>query len=463
MVCGVTLMCAGYMLVFLSRQPDVTLQHGLHHVEAERRLTQVSDQSPMLANQTSACQVTWPSSPWLLNHRWHVQKRQQMMISAFSAFLDTRNWTVPSSSIRVFAVSTSTPSDPIYYQVWTNDFPHPVIMQATTYSTGRGLTKNKTRYFEYLITCPLPFPIQAKYVSLAFDVCENSTISLPVETPKEEDGYTHEFGICVAVSYGDVPPARLIEWVELNRILGVGEINIYNSSLANTSMQVLQSYVEEGIVVIREAPPPIQDWSYWPKKLSVIAALNDCLYRNMYRYRYVIVTDFDEFIIPSRHYNYADLFRNMNREHNLPSYSNPPAFMFRNTYFFLELEQDKTASPYLLTQRYRRRLPVSRAGYAVKSISDPRRCVVMSNHNCLLRTTDVGKYWTLQVNENIASSQHYKRCHFAPHQCRELLQIHFPDNSTSKYAAELERRFQAKFDSLTHLRNLNIDLLRKIH
>lgn len=31
---------------------------------------------------------------------------------------------------------------------------------------------------------------------------------------------------------------------------------------------------------------------------GLFAALNDCLYRNMYRYQYVALIDLDEFIIP---------------------------------------------------------------------------------------------------------------------------------------------------------------------
>ena len=40
----------------------------------------------------------------------------------------------------------------------------------------------------------------------------------------------------------------------------------------------------------------------------MFVALNDCLYRTMYRYRYALLVDVDEYIVPRQHASYRDMF-----------------------------------------------------------------------------------------------------------------------------------------------------------
>ena len=41
---------------------------------------------------------------------------------------------------------------------------------------------------------------------------------------------------------------------------------------------------------------------------NMFAALNDCLYRTMYRYRYALLVDVDEYIVPRQHADYPAMF-----------------------------------------------------------------------------------------------------------------------------------------------------------
>ena len=38
---------------------------------------------------------------------------------------------------------------------------------------------------------------------------------------------------------------------------------------------------------------------------------NDCLYRNMYRYKYIALLDIDEVILPIEEHNWSDLMKNV--------------------------------------------------------------------------------------------------------------------------------------------------------
>jgi hypothetical protein len=67
----------------------------------------------------------------------------------------------------------------------------------------------------------------------------------------------------------------------------------------------------------------------WPKKnepveihyFAQLAALNDCLYRNMYVSKYVVFQDLDEFIIPRKQLTWTDMLQNLPKGH--------AAYMFR--------------------------------------------------------------------------------------------------------------------------------------
>ncbi len=46
------------------------------------------------------------------------------------------------------------------------------------------------------------------------------------------------------------------------------------------------------------------DWKFWPQEL---VELNDCLYRNLYKYEYLAVIDIDEIIVPKNAYNWSQM------------------------------------------------------------------------------------------------------------------------------------------------------------
>ena len=70
---------------------------------------------------------------------------------------------------------------------------------------------------------------------------------------------------------------------------------------------MLQRYAADGIVKLEISVPPlpaIQSDDKAVVETNMPPYLNDCLYRNLYRYRYVVVTDMDEMIVPRQYDNY---------------------------------------------------------------------------------------------------------------------------------------------------------------
>jgi hypothetical protein len=77
--------------------------------------------------------------------------------------------------------------------------------------------------------------------------------------------------------------SSLLEWLELQSILGAVHVTMYNHTTGPAVSCVLREYVARGFVTLL-------DWSNLPmisqreiRTEGLFAALNDCLYRNMYR------------------------------------------------------------------------------------------------------------------------------------------------------------------------------------
>ena len=91
----------------------------------------------------------------------------------------------------------------------------------------------------------------------------------------------NEIGICVKPIFNDYPRKTedLLEFMELNKMLGVSRFTFYNSKATNDTLCALRPYLRDGSV-------KLLDWNFDNFKSQVdirtegiFAALNDCLYR----------------------------------------------------------------------------------------------------------------------------------------------------------------------------------------
>lgn len=90
---------------------------------------------------------------------------------------------------------------------------------------------------------------------------------------------------------------QILEFLELNSILGVHHFTLYNDTLGPQVGCILEDYMANGVVTLL----PWQLNMVSQKEIrteGLFAALNDCLYRSMYRYSYAALVDLDEYIIP---------------------------------------------------------------------------------------------------------------------------------------------------------------------
>ena len=402
----------------------------------------VPDQISTLALAKNTSCLLRPLPAKLRHGIWHVQVEGTHIIIVYGAYFDDRPGIGRSPIVRVFGVSSAPKNATVICHLWYKQFPNePIFAQSVIASPGRGYrSRDKTRYQEYVYSCPVTSPhVRPINISLSFHKCHNSTIHTPIFYSKKPSLPSVDVGVCVATSYGDIDPSRIIEWVELLRLLGVGEINVYVSSVANRTLDIFRFYSKLGIMVIHDAPPPILEYNLWPRKLAVIASFNDCLYRNMYRYRHLIIIDFDEIIIPRHHYTYPAMLAGITKFHKELK-ALPGVIVFRNAYFFSDFPPTPNTRENLNVMKQTTRVEVSKPGYSVKSIMDPRTCIIAWNHYCLARVPGTQ---VVNVHPHFATNHHYKKCHFSKMICDTMMRKNYTDNMVLKYRTALERRLEA--------------------
>jgi len=119
---------------------------------------------------------------------------------------------------------------------------------------------------------------------------------MPVEVARR-GGQDNALAVCVQAMYGRVDRRRVVEWMELLRLLGVSLVGIYvTPTIHPDTRRTLHHYVNTSLVELRAISYLGGDGkSGRGHSLMVhLVGINDCVYRHMYSHRFVAVFDVDE-------------------------------------------------------------------------------------------------------------------------------------------------------------------------
>jgi len=333
-----------------------------------------------------------------------------------------------------------------------------VVLRGYPMPIGAGrVTEDGSDLVEYVVTCPVTtdrcVPVS---VALAWggSVDEMTTFRVPVELA-ENSSQRHDLAVCVSASFGEVDSRRLVEWLEMQWIVGAQLIVIYNHSVSASVGHILSQYADRDLstrrVELRQTRAFMSDLDVL---LHMSPVINDCMYRFSARFRYFAVIDFDEVIVPRRVHTVPALIDSLSSKNAVPV----ALFAFRNAYFFLDIPVDDVQGPsrphaalstYLV---HRRRLTASPPAYSVKSVVSSEACVAMHNHYCWSYAADVLSDWTtrLDVEPQDALLHHYKRCHFdaylkQPGHCKSAMVATVVDNVINKYTSSLADQLYMRY------------------
>ncbi len=300
------------------------------------------------------------------------------------------------------------------------------------------------------------------YVTLTFDpVPEHPSREwilqnmLPVEHSQRPTAPV-ALGACVSVMYGTIDPYRLVEWMEMMKLLGVQKVVAYNESVDPAATRVLNHYRDQGYVDIWQMDPdylPAEAFgqSKWRDPISI----TDCLYRYMFHFNRMMPLDVDELIIPGQTKTLPDLIDKLDQLDQENKVADRRVhYMFMSSFFpvndldvSLRVNPDLTENNYTTFLRRRQRLSRFNGMYR-KSIMIPTRCLASRNHYCFVilpHFIDKGNFHRLTVDTEQGFVHHYKsnlkRSWFMN---ATLIQ----DDSILRYAAELRKNIQTQLNSL---------------
>ncbi|XP_075435119.1 glycosyltransferase family 92 protein F13G3.3-like isoform X1 [Ascaphus truei] len=329
-----------------------------------------------------------------------------------SAYYDNRE----SNSVRVIAILHVQEVTELYcwFHCTHKDDYMPVRAQIDVHSDRFG--------FPYATTdllCREPLNCDPKYVSIHWSTTRDRHHIPVFEIKNSEPGpLSVDFTVCISTMFGNSSNVlQFIQAIEMYRLLGARRVVIYKNSCSVAMGKVLDYYISEGMVEIIHWPIDSylltsDSWHHYMDDNNEIgyfgqlAALNDCMYRNMYRSKYVAFNDIDEIILPKKHKDWKGMMESLKKQ-----YPSKEVFLIENHYFPLNIK-DST---------FRMSFPTNISGDNIlqhiyyepeqpnvynnhKMIVNPRKVIQTSVHFVLKAYGE-----KLEVSSNIAGLQHIRK------------------------------------------------------
>ncbi|XP_029467858.1 uncharacterized protein LOC115096830 isoform X2 [Rhinatrema bivittatum] len=271
--------------------------------------------------------------------------------------------------------------------------------------------------------------------------------------------FEYEFLVCISTLFGDYNNVlQFIQGIEMYRLLGAQKVVVYKTDCSPLLEKVLSYY--QKLDVIEIIPWPITSYlnvsSGWhfpehPGELHYYgqtATLNDCIYRNMYRSKYITLNDIDEVIIPVAYENWHDMmdsFRKQNSEASVFTFENhifPTDVIFANQ-SFAPKGWDSVPGVNILQYNYRERRQPDVFDPA-KLIINPRDLVKISVHSPL--EFSGAQYW---VPSNVAMLCHFRKSILPKLEKEHLIE----DRLLWKHKLSLTERVDKALDKIGVLEN----------
>ena len=432
----------GLLLLHEDHDTSDATSRSLSRFKSQRTHNSVKD----VNGRTDAWNIS--SLPWQ-----QIQLNSTTVYAKLGYFDDRRRDTSNDSHVYVIVVATRTDHNRLLRErqlhcvLYTHARRHVYTVTARVWAFfHRELPVNGQVYTSFLLSCPVTHTTATTRITdVGFaqqPVALHDDTRIPVYQAKRRQRFTHEVGLCLAaaVMFGSFTAEAaplFIEWFELHRMFGVTEFTLYNATaqLSADVQRVFDYYTKRGLLQLHQIQPP--DFARHVKNryaadLGMRLALNDCMYRNMYRYRYIVVVDLDEILVPLQHRSYQQLMAQRqqsideygpamrghrqtygcwiggtktaelpsnsaknNWQHKTPAAANASTIVreaasvnsdvatvsFRSDSFFLTYPREANSST-LRTQSYF--YANTNTKRRNKSILNPRLCIFLFSHNCQL-------------------------------------------------------------------------------
>ncbi|XP_037033844.1 uncharacterized protein LOC119072674 [Bradysia coprophila] len=406
---------------------------------------------------------------------WKFVNGTKFKFFVFSAFYDRRGG---NRLIRVIGATKTRGTEKVWCRLWYPVGPNNSTFESTSVMARVQIIRENwdLKYSACFVLCPLQAPgLEVPYaVSIVSKIrsppgnvllLRNTDQDSQLQNRANINQIPDQIGVCIKPFHYDYDSAlHLLEFLELYSLLGVSHFTFYNHTLGPDAACVLRHYIDEGLANIDTldgtGQRPTVSMLQWDLKMQsqkeirtegLFAAFNDCLYRSMYRFQYVVFVDVDEFIVPRRNDTLKDLLKWLSLK---PSNINAGAYSFQNAFFYLQFADDSLTyernvsnaalRSALLTQRKtRRRLKLHPHRERSKYICKPQSVVEVGNHFVWEFMPGQGHS---NVTPDIAILHHYRVCEYGGDDC-----VNHPstvDRTAHKYSHRLTDRVEMMYSKL---------------
>ncbi|CAN8031035.1 unnamed protein product [Ixodes persulcatus] len=343
---------------------------------------------------------------------WQRVRRTNDRFYVFSAYLDTRR----ARAVRIIAAARTRLTDRVVCRLFWKTTDGREFQATTVLASNKLIRENwNLRYSAFFLLCPLP-PGMTGETPLWVSVQRLNDRALPrnvLLVHRRDLRPPEELAVCVKpIHYDYNKVLQFAEFVELNLALGVSHFVLYNHTVGSDVGCLLERYVSERLVTLLPWQLPIASQREIRTE-ALFAALNDCLYRTMYAFRWVAMIDLDEFIVPAGNITLPAMLRRLHTAHQRAG-----AHSFRNAFFYLQWPDDPAAArdrlPLVTMRKTLRKAHLHAHRQRSKCILEPESVVEVGNH--FVWEFLAGKA-TVNVASSVAFLHHYRVCEFGGNDC----------------------------------------------
>ena len=251
-------------------------------------------------------------------------------------------------------------------------------------------------------------------VSLGKDKCGtvHNFVGVTLPPPSTKTNFT----ICLGPLFNIKNTNPLIEFIETHRLLGVEKFAIYDQTINAKVLEQLKFYTRHGIVEVLPWKVPHDQGIPYQNQITM---LNECLYRYMFRTKYIAFIDLDERIIPKQDYTWTELIYRLEQNISEDLTSETCGFSFRNVFFNTEWPDDKesplnhNSSVRIQTlMKTRREAFIYAHRKRSKAIVNPRMVDLMTVHYVEVSYNRRSKLYI--VDPSVAALHHYRSMKKSP-------------------------------------------------
>lgn len=331
------------------------------------------------------------------------------------------------------------PTVKTFCQLWFDDTDNPVISKVETYRLmwPAYFGFEEGQWLPFYIECFNPLATEGKIpnaVSLAENPDDMAENIFDVTFNNLSDGEIKKsFAVCTkSYFFKEDMSIQLVEWIEILLILGADKVSIATIEVHPNMIDMFAYYVSTGKVEVEMLPPPDEHIAVLQNE---VFGFNHCLYRNMYKYKFVLILDVDEIIVP--HLPHKDLVELLNKtvEKKKKNGYIHDSYTAQHVLFLLDNNHANELQPdvpndYLFLQHIYRAANFCEEGMRPKSFQNAETTEVPHNHYALECLGKMGWCDAVAVDVDDGKLHHYRRtCDFTADLCDDY------SNNTVKDAA----------------------------